>query len=47
MARHPTKLIMDMEPMEFGVAEEEVPLPQMVGKDTEETKVILLEGCLL
>src|SRR5882724_5337592 len=40
MAQHCTELVVDMEPIKFGVAEEEMPLPQMTGEAIEETKVI-------
>ena len=40
MAQHCTELVMDMELIKFGVAEEEMPLPQMAGEAIEETKVI-------
>ena len=45
-AQHPTKLIMDMGPFKFGLSEEEMPLPQMAGEDTEETKAITGVGDL-
>jgi len=43
VAWHRTKLVMDMEPIECGVPDRDVHMPQMAGKGDEKTEVISMQ----
>ena len=47
MAQHHTKLVMDMEPIEYGAPKEEMHLPQMAGKGDEGTEVISVQDSVI
>src|SRR5882724_3861574 len=47
VAWHRTKLVMDMEPIECGVPDRDVHMPQMAGKGDEKTEVISMQDSVV
>src|SRR5882724_10983924 len=47
VAQHRTKLIVDVEPIEYGVPDRDVHMPQMAGKGDEKTEVISVQDSVI
>jgi len=47
VARHQTKLVMDVEPIKYGVPNGDVHMPQMAGEGDEKTKVISMQDSVI